>query len=483
MKNRAWTPALLLLLGLLSCESSGGMDRLVVVLPVGEGSGAVRDGEGVLRCFVPAGPEGCRFYIPEGQGSLDLVAVPQENSVFTGWMAEPGEEGAGACAVPSGSSCRVDLEDDGRIVVRPRFELPGVVIVKVVGNGTVTGPQGIACSATDDTACRASFARGQNVTLTAAGAGFTGWAGRCVPTATDCVLSAEGTQEYAAYFGTPAPAIYRLMLSPGGPRPGRIREAVLGPGSLDCRWDGTERSGICDRKFPLGKSVDLVTERQPGDTIAFFGPGPCSINACTITMLSDLTIGAEFHPRFYQLTVLAGASIHRSGTVVSEPGGIGCAIPGPTTSYGNCGTMQVLFGSWVNVRVHADPGAYRVDGVAPCADGDGLCIRSRMTADRTVRIRVANQSYRLIMRTGATDVAYAPVLVTQWTGNSYQYAYSSSYYPSGSSVEGTDTISLAPQAVFGATFAGWGGACTGMAVPCVLPVNGDLDVTLYFTVP
>jgi hypothetical protein len=470
------TVALLLFLGLVSCDPVDGHERLVIVRAAGDGSGAVRDPAGSVHCLLPSDEEGCQFYLPESQPFLDLEAIPQENSIFTGWTVEPGYESASACAGESSRSCHQPLEQADPVLVRPRFDLPGVVIVKVVGSGTITGPKGIVCleedAGGDD--CRASFPTGESITVTATGAGFTGWSGHCVPTGASCAVLTGGMREVTAYFGTPAPALHRLTLLPNGPRPGRIREVVAAPGNLDCTWDGTVRTGVCERKFPLGASVDLVTVRQPGDTIVSFGPGSCSLDACTVTILSDRSLSAEFRPRLSRLTVLATASVNRSGRITSAEAGIDCTFT--AAHYAQiCGEVDLLYGTQVTLRLRPDP-LGRAGGT-PCSDGDGYCVSTSMQQDRQIYFSVSNRRHFLTLR-GGSDGVSGLLGTAGWGLNGSLWLSPTTIYRFY--VDSTDTITLTPQSYAGSTFREWGGACTGAAVPCVLQVNGDLDVSVTF---
>ena len=129
----------------------------------------------------------CNPSYPSGT-ALTIVAAPAATSLFSGW--------GGACA-SFGSATTCNLTINANSTVTATFNLPTLSIV-VAGTGTVTSnPAGINCGTT----CTASFNNGTSITLTATGAGFSGWiGGGCAGTGT-CILTLTQNTTVTASFG------------------------------------------------------------------------------------------------------------------------------------------------------------------------------------------------------------------------------------------------------------------------------------------
>src|SRR5438034_1281740 len=128
-----------------------------------------------------------------GAGAVvTLTATPRAGSIFTGWSG-------GGCA--GSSTCAVTLDAD--TMVTATFLLQDFALaVTTAGPGSVSSnPAGISC----DPTCRAAFAPGTTVTLTAtaaAGATFSGWGGTCAGTTALCPVMMTAARSVTATFTT-----------------------------------------------------------------------------------------------------------------------------------------------------------------------------------------------------------------------------------------------------------------------------------------
>ncbi len=160
--------------------------ELKVVLE-GSGSGVVK-GSGI-EC-----PTNCSTEVPNGE-EVTLTATADSGSEFVGW--EGPCSGTGSCAFTMSADTEVHAKFDA---VAPPPQLQTLTVSRAgAGAGTVTSsPGGIDCG----TACSAQFALNQQVTLTAAaaaGSSFAGWSGACSGAAT-CTVSMDAAKAVTASF-------------------------------------------------------------------------------------------------------------------------------------------------------------------------------------------------------------------------------------------------------------------------------------------
>jgi hypothetical protein len=163
---------------------------------VGTGKGTITSVPAGLTC-----PPTCSMTVAGGT-SVTLAAVAEPGSTFAGWSG---------CSPTEGAEERCLVTVNGATSVTARFvdptappTLPALeVTVAGAGSGSVTSaPAGIDCRPQ----CRAEFAEGAQVTLTAAapsGSAFVGWSGACAPVAdgaTSCVADLSESRTVGARF-------------------------------------------------------------------------------------------------------------------------------------------------------------------------------------------------------------------------------------------------------------------------------------------
>jgi hypothetical protein len=146
-------------------------------------------GTGTVECeVVGSGKSGpCAAEYPEGT-QLKLVALADPGSKFVEW--------GGECDIAAGSKCEVEMSEEK--IVAPIFEaLPQVAFAVVkagTGSGTVTCNGG---------ACASSYSEGKEVTLVAAaaaGSTFAGWSGGGCSGTGACTLTIKAATTVTATF-------------------------------------------------------------------------------------------------------------------------------------------------------------------------------------------------------------------------------------------------------------------------------------------
>ncbi|NOT25978.1 MAG: hypothetical protein HOP16_07715 [Acidobacteria bacterium] len=191
---------------------------------------------------------------------------------------------------------------------------PDVLVVTRMGNGTVTGDNGINCGNT----CAEFGLAGSAVTLTATPGSqvFTGWTGACSGTLLTCSTSVSGVTNVGARFD-PLPTATVSVLVAGS---GEVRAST---GSIRC-------PNICSGVFALNTTVTFTAKEVKDRFTGWSGACTGTALTCTVTLTADTTLAANFAPpssggsggggttatRFRLTTKLNG-----NGTVASNPTG------------------------------------------------------------------------------------------------------------------------------------------------------------------
>ena len=149
------------------------------------------------------------------------------------------------------------------------------------GTGTVTStPAGINCGAS----CSQSFTPGTAVTLTAApaaGSTFAGWSGACSGTGPCAVTVNAATSVTATFTATPV----TLTVTKNGTGTGTVTSS---PAGINC-------GATCSQSVTPGTAVTLTATPAAGSTFAGWS-GACSgTGTCTVTVNAATSVTATFN--------------------------------------------------------------------------------------------------------------------------------------------------------------------------------------------
>lgn len=167
-------------------------------------------GGGTVQCSAGGGPASpCGSY--PVNSVIFVIPTPNSVSLFTGWSSGNGSGLTSNCNSATGP-CNFTLTANTSITAN--FIRP-VLTVNVGGTGNISSnPAGINNCATLN--CQAPFDRGTPITLTASGAGFSGWSGGgCTGTGT-CQVTLNTSTVVTATFGTvSSSATFKFIGAPG----------------------------------------------------------------------------------------------------------------------------------------------------------------------------------------------------------------------------------------------------------------------------
>ncbi len=197
------------------------------------------------------------------------------------------------------------------------------------GTGTVaSNPAGINCG----TACAASFASGTSVTLTAAAAGgstFAGWSGACTGTG-GCTVSMTQARSVTAAFNIVTPTTFPVAVTRAGTGSGTV---TSNPAGINC---GT----ACMASYSSGASVTLTAAAASGSTFAGWSGACTGTGACTLSMTAARNVSATFNGTATSFALSVTRAGSGTGAVTSNPAGINCG--GTCTANYASGTSVTL---------------------------------------------------------------------------------------------------------------------------------------------
>ena len=244
---------------------------LLTVAPSGPGVGTITSNPIGIACGAD-----CSETYNHGV-VVTLTASPSGSSNFAGWSGG-GCGGVGTCVVTMTAATSVTAD----------FTLNQYTLTTAksgTGTGTITSsPAGINCGAT----CSASFDQGTQVTLTAAsavGSTFAGWSGGgCSGTGT-CIVTMTAATTVTATFTLNQ---YTLSVSKLG-APLSTGTVTSAPAGINCGVD-------CSEDFADGTSVTLTAVPDSGSLFVTWIGGGCSgAGTCTVIMTSAIGVTAMFN--------------------------------------------------------------------------------------------------------------------------------------------------------------------------------------------
>jgi hypothetical protein len=228
--------------------------------------------------------------------------------------------------------------------------------------------------------------------------------------------------------------------------------SVTGTGTVASSPPGINCPFACSAGFAGGTPVTLTATPASGWTFSGWG-GACSGSAgCTVTMNSPQSVSATFTQVF-----TLSATVSGSGTVTSSPTGVTC--PSTCNASFNVGTPVTLTAAPMN--------GWGFAGWGGACSGVGSCVVT-MNAAQSVTATFAQSLYTLnVSVSGNGGVTSSPIGIN--CGSICTMNYSS----------GTPVM-LTATPTGGATFNGWGGACTGNGA-CLVTMNSLENVTAIFS--
>jgi Divergent InlB B-repeat domain len=223
----------------------------------GTGSGTVTSSPPGISCGVD-----CSEPYDEDT-EVTLTATPASDSTFTGWT--------GCASNPTPNQCKVTMSA-AKLVTTTFTLIQRTLTINKAG----TGSGSVTCNGG---ACAASYPSGTTVTLAAAAASdstFAGWSGGGCSGTGNCVVTLNANTTVTANFTL----IQRTLT---------INKAGTGSGSVTCN------GGACAASYADGTKVTLGASAASGSTFAGWSGGGCSgTGPCTVTMSADTTVTATF---------------------------------------------------------------------------------------------------------------------------------------------------------------------------------------------
>lgn len=151
------------------------------------------------------------------------------------------------------------------------------------GSGTVTSsPSGINCGST----CSANYSGGTSVTLTAAvanGSTFAGWSGACTG-AGICTVLMTAARSVTATFNTSGTTV-----------PLSVTKMGTGTGTVTSLPTGINCGTTCAANYANGTSVTLSAAPGSGSTFAGWSGGCTGTGNCTLSMSAARNVTATFN--------------------------------------------------------------------------------------------------------------------------------------------------------------------------------------------
>jgi hypothetical protein len=415
------------------------------------GRGVVTDDNKQIDCG--NGASRCRASYTGATGAVTFSAQPADATwTFTSW--------GGDCTA---DPCTVDLdpsdEDSEVIATFATSASPGNRTLSVKANGDADNNGGnisgedIDCDTGDDD-CTTDVTAGSTLTIVETpdtGFVFSGWGGACSGASRSCTLLMDENTSATGTFRKP-----RLTVSVTG-------NGTVTGGGITCT---TGSSSGCSADEDAGKDVTLTA--TPGSGGSFTGWNGCTSSGgatCTLTMRGDKSVTANFSggsaaPTTFPLSV----SVTGSGTVTGS--GLNCGSGGTTCS--------TTLSAGTNATLTAEPAAGETfQSWGGACSGTSRTCSVTMSAARSVSATFSGGSSAQVSLSVAVSGHGTVTGGGISCGNGRQAC--TARERQGSSVGLTAT--RAP----GATFAGWGGACSGTAPICTVEMDEARRVSATFT--
>ncbi|XVJ68369.1 MAG: hypothetical protein HEQ39_00995 [Rhizobacter sp.] len=169
----------------------------------------------------------------------------------------------------------------------------------IAGAGGVGFSDGSSCSAS----CAKTFNNGSTVTLAAApaaGSTFAGWGGACAGTSSTCTVTMDATKTVSATFAV---------------SPATLSVAVTGSGTVNSTPSGINCTSNCSAPFAVGSNVTLTATPATGFTFSGWSGACTGTAACTVTLSASRSVSATF------VSASVAGSCPTTNTTVASAGG------------------------------------------------------------------------------------------------------------------------------------------------------------------
>jgi FG-GAP repeat/Divergent InlB B-repeat domain len=324
--------------------------------------------------------------------------------------------------------------------------------VTVVNSGIVTStPAGINCTAGT---CSFAFVSDTAVTLTAVGAGFTGWSGGGCSGSGTCVVTVSADSAVTATFPVaPPPATLTILPNQG-----------TGTGTVSCSADGGAFVA-CGPSYASGTALVIRAAANGGSTFAGWLDGTgnatsCNNTAvdCSITLTANSSVRANFALSVTLFSVTANSATSNGGG-----GAVSCSANGGAA--GPCGSYPVGAAMVMTATPNSASNFTGWSG-AGCS-GTGTCSFT-LTANTTVTANFNRPILTVVVNgTGSVSSNQLPAVINTCTTTC------SAPFPKGAAVSLTAS---------GTGFTGWsGGGCSGSGTTCQVTLTTDTMMTANFS--
>jgi Divergent InlB B-repeat domain len=449
--KRSLLPVLALLVLTLGVGNAGGRslaNTTVMVSVVGKGT--VTSADSGIKCG--NGKKAC--YIVFSGSTETLTASPA-----SGWSFDHWDDNSAApdCDLDITTTCDVTLNGGTHELVA-NFTKPATTTNTLsVTYSPATAPGGevtggaIDCGTAPGTDCSWTVPSGSTLTVLETpdtGNVFTGWGGACSGTGTACTVEMSGDQSVSAAWADATETAFLTV-------------NVTGSGKV--KGNGINCPSTCSATEPLNSTVTLTA--TPNDGSAFTGwTGVCASSAvttCTFTMTGDTEVTATFAPAVPLTLEVTG-----NGNVSGGTGAINCGL--------GANICSANFALNASVTLIATPGTG-----ASFTGWTGACGGSATTC--TVSMSAA-KSVTATFTGGAVGTGFQlSVSVSgngRVTGGGINCGLGSAACSANQTTNSTVTLTATPDS--GATFTGWGGACSGTSTTCAVVMSSAKSVTATF---
>jgi Divergent InlB B-repeat domain len=410
---------------------------------------------------------------PSGQQVMTYTPNPAVDVLFA-LNLDPDGTSFWTADLATGTIFRFTIADGTQLVsfVTPSGEASGLAVFgeKLVGTnnlmvtdagsgtGTVTSaPSGISCPSS----CLAPFSDNSSVTLTAAaaaGSTFAGFSANCVPVVPQTnppscavpIVTSDVT--VTATFNV----VTSVTLS--------VTKAGTGTGTVTSSPVGINCGATCSASFTSGAVVVLTAFPADGSNFAgWSGAGCTGTGTCSVTMSAAEAVTATFNTTGTNFTLTVNKAGTGTGTVTSSPAGINC---GATCS------ASFTSGQVVVLTATAATGSTFAGWSGAGCTGTSTCSVTMSAAEAvTATFNTSVTSFTLSVTKAGTGTG----TVTSSPAGINCGATCSASFASGTVITLTATPST------GSTFTGWGaGPCEGTGT-CTFTISAATTVVADFT--